>query len=170
MAKTSEATATQNLSILPGATVIRRIRRMVVAVALVIFAYSVFVLASRGYCPGGSSGDGGFVDSSGEATETAPLCMQLTLGPSPLVFVALVVIVVAAITRVLRKTQDEQAAIRMLDKAILLIVTVAVASVVISQVWFWQIPLTDWDGAGYFFIFPFPFGLVNVEVTPLLIG
>ena len=42
----------------------------------------------------------------------------------------------------------------------------AVASVVISQVWFALIPITDWDGTGAF-VYPYPFGAVDMQITPL---
>jgi hypothetical protein len=45
-------------------------------------------------------------------------------------------------------------------------VHLAIASVLISEIWFSLVPKTDWNGSGTFF-YPFPFGAVHFETTPM---
>ena len=152
-------------SSLPGREIVSRIRRLVVVGVLAALGYSMFMTASKGYCPGGVSTDG-FVDAAGDPTDVAPSCLNLTLQPSPLILAGIAVIIFWALTRVLRVAVDAPAAIRIIDRAAAVISILAVASVVISQVWFALIPITDWDGTGAFF-YPFPFGAVDMQITPL---
>ena len=42
----------------------------------------------------------------------------------------------------------------------------ATSDPVVSQVWFALIPISDWDGTGILF-YPFPFGAVDMVVTPM---
>lgn len=117
-------------------------------------------------CPGGVNADGSFTDAAGKMIETAPICISLTLRPSAFVFVAIAVIAFAALTMVLRRASDVASAIRYLDRASAAIAIVVVASLVIGQIWFGLIPITEWDGAGSF-VFPFPFGSVEVDTAPM---
>lgn len=129
----------------------------------------MFMLASKGYCPGGVDGDGSFIDAAGNTTDTAPICVTLTLRPSGLVFIAIAAIAFGALTMVVSRATDVSSAIRYLDRAAAAIAILAVASVVISQIWFRMIPITDWDGTGTFF-YPFPFGLVELETDRMSTG
>jgi len=65
-----------------------------------------------------------------------------------------------------RRASTVAEAMRYLDRAAAGIVILVVASLIISHVWFWQIPITDWNGSGTFF-FPFPFGAVDVDILPM---
>ncbi|WP_448003236.1 hypothetical protein [Agromyces bauzanensis] len=154
------------LSTLPGAAVLLRTRRLLFWALGATFAYAVLGGASRSYCPGGFTGDGGFLDAAGQPTDAAPQCVTLSLQPSGIVFAAVAIIVLAAISRVLRSAATETAAIRMLDRAAIIIVVVVAAWTLITQVSFATIPLEGWDGTEPFY-FPFTFGNVRVEVTPL---
>jgi hypothetical protein len=131
--------------------------------------YSMFMTSSKGYCPGGVTADGSFIDAAGNATDTAPTCVNLTLQPSPLILAAIAAIAFAAITMVLRRAADIPSALRYLDRAAAAIVILAVISVAISQIWFAMIPITDWDGTGTFF-YPFPFGSVELRTEPMSMG
>ncbi|UNK69589.1 hypothetical protein [Microbacterium sp. H1-D42] len=155
-------------SALPGFEVVARIRRLLVVGVLAALGYAAFMSASKGFCPGGVS-DGGFIDAAGNPTDVAPTCVNLTLRPSPLILAAIAVIVFWALTRVLRRAVDVPSAIRIVDRAAAAIVILVVASVVISQVWFALIPLTDWDGTGTFF-YPFPFGSVDMQTSPMQVS
>lgn len=53
------------------------------------------------------------------------------------------------------------------DRAAAAIVILVIASIVVSQVWLGMIPITEWDGTGTF-DYPFPFGSVELEATPML--
>lgn len=156
-----------DLSPLPGARTIRDIRHLVVAAAVAAGLYSLLMLASRGGCFGGiETATGGFIDFNGQLTETEPVCYSLQLGPSPFVLLALGIIVVSALTRVLRTARSEADARRTLARATLAIILVTLVSMVIAVVWFMLLPLEEWQGTGTL-ILPFPFADVDVETWPI---
>jgi len=62
--------------------IVARIQRLIITAALAAFGYGAFLVASRGICAGGFSGDGDFIDADGNVTESVPQCISLTLGPS----------------------------------------------------------------------------------------
>lgn len=169
MSRTSRSEAPLKASSLPGVEIVARVRRLLAVGLAAAVGYSLFMTSGKGYCPGGVTGDGGFTDAAGNATETAPMCAYLTLQPSALIFIAIAAIAFAAITMVLRRAADVPSALRYLDRASAAIAILAVASVVISQIWFAMIPITDWDGTGTFF-YPFPFGSVELRTEPMSVG
>lgn len=125
------------------------------------------MLASRGGCFGGiNAGSGDFIGFDGQPTETEPLCYSLQLGPSPFVLLALGIIVVSALTRVLRTARSEADARRTLARAALAIVLVTIGSMVVAVTWFMLLPVDDWQGTGSL-IFPFPFANVDIETWPI---
>ncbi|GAA1923630.1 hypothetical protein GCM10009775_14990 [Microbacterium aoyamense] len=158
--------APSELTRLPGAPIIARIRRLIWTAIGSALVYSTFISASKGGCPGGVDADGGFVDANGVATEIAPMCTSLTMRPSWIVLVALAAIVLGVLGRVLRRAEDETAALRMLDRAALAIMVIAGASIVIAQVWFAMIPLDGFGGTGTY-VYPFPFGAVELDTYPM---
>jgi hypothetical protein len=85
---------------LAGHAVIARIRRVLIVALIAGIVYGTFTLASSGGCAGGYDGAGGFVDGAGQPTDVAPVCMDLTLRPSPFTFLAIGAIVLLAIGRV----------------------------------------------------------------------
>jgi hypothetical protein len=169
VSQTSRSEAPAIARSLPGSEIIARVRRLLVVGLAGAVGYSLFMTSGKGYCPGGVSADGSFVDAAGEPTDTAPMCVYLDLHPSPVIFIALAAIVLTAITLVLRRAADSSSALRYLDRAAAAIAILAIASVVISQIWFALIPITDWDGAGTFF-YPFPFGSVELRTEPMSVG
>ncbi|MDX2375982.1 hypothetical protein M4I32_04125 [Microbacterium sp. LRZ72] len=150
----------------PGAAIIRHIRRLIYAATGSAIFYSVFMGAGKGGCAGGTTATGGFLDENGDATETVPTCVQLTLGPNPLMLVALAAVVIWALSRVLSRADNEDAAIRTLDRAALAVMIATAVSVVLAQVWFSLIPLEGINGSGTYF-WPFPFGSVDFESSPM---
>lgn len=161
---TIEATASTGM--LHAKLIVARIQRLIVAAVLAAVGYGAFLVASKGYCPSGFNGDGGFIDADGNVTESVPQCISLTLGPSGIIYIAIAVIAILAIRAVHRQASTVAEAMRYLDRAAAGIVILVVASLVISYVWFSLIPITDWNGSGTFF-FPFPFGAVDVDISPM---
>lgn len=154
------------LSTLPGAPIIRRIRGLLYSAGATALVYSILSTASKGGCPGGVTGDGGFIDANGAPTDAQQLCVTLTLRPSPIVYTAIGVIVLIALTLVLRRAESVTAALRLLDRAAILIIAVTLVWTVLTMVSFFAIPIDAWNGVDPFTI-PFTFGNVDVDVTPL---
>ncbi|WP_303709666.1 MULTISPECIES: hypothetical protein [Microbacterium] len=151
---------------LPGAVVIAAIRRVLLWSLIAAFLYPVFMTASKGICPGGVDGNGGFIDSTGQPVDEAPQCIQLTLAPSPLVYIAIAVIVLLSLGRVMKAT-GERAALRTLEWTLRGVGLLVVVAIVVSHVWFALIPIEQFTGDSWSVFSPFPFGTIDVEVTPM---
>lgn len=151
---------------LAGVAVIARIRRVLIVAVIAAMIYPTLMVASAGYCAGGVDGNGGFIDASGRPVDEALPCVQLTLGPSPLVYVGIALIVLLAIGRVL-KARDEPTALRTLDRAAIGVAVLVVVAVIVSVVWFRMTPLEGFSSGSWSVFSPFPFGVINVEVTPM---
>ncbi|MGK9146436.1 hypothetical protein KXS11_02255 [Plantibacter flavus] len=151
----------------PWVPVVSAVRSLVIVGLIASFLYGVLTTAGRGFCPGGATGDGGFIDADGAPTDTAPQCISLALTPSLVVFVAFGGIVLWALTVVARRALTEAAALRVIKRSMIAIVVVLVASVVISHVWFALLPVDEWDGVNTFFVYPFPFGSVSLDISPM---
>lgn len=163
MPDTLDRAPATSLPTLPGTPTIRRIRRMLLWALGIAVVYSVLGTASKGSCPGGATGDGGFIDATGDPTDVAPMCVNATLRPSATVFFAIAVIVIVAITLVLRRAGSEAAAVRTIDRATIIIVAGTIAWAALTMASFLAIPL---DGMEYRSI-PFMFGNIDIDVSPL---
>ncbi|MFT2817679.1 hypothetical protein [Leifsonia sp. A12D58] len=151
---------------MPTIQIVARIRRLTLLAALAAVGYGALTTASASYCPGGSSVDGPFTDAAGNVIDPAQSCISLTLHPSFFVYVGIIAIVIGSLNSVLRRAGNLPTALRYLDRAAAWVVILALASVVISQIWFAKIPITTWNGAATFY-YPFPFGSVDLLITPM---
>lgn len=148
--------------------IVAHIRRLLIVALVSGIAYALLLRASKGYCPGGFDADGGFIDAAGKATTSSPMCVTLTLGPSPIVYAAIAFIVIFAINKVLKKAPDVEAAVQILGRATAVIGILIAVSILIAQVWFALIPVTEWSSTGsYAFYYPFPFGSVDLAIAPM---
>lgn len=160
--QTSPRTAVAGL---PGAEVIGGIRRLLIAAALAAFVYPAFMTSSRGYCPGGVDGSGGFIDASGQPVDEAVTCIQLNLEPSPLMYVGIALIVYLGVGRI-RNASDELTALRMLRRSAVAVLVLVAVAIVVSQVWFFLVPIHDFSGESWTVFSPFPFGNIHVDISP----
>lgn len=154
---------------LAGVVVIRGIRRVLIWSLIIAFLYPAFMNGSKGICPGGVDADGGFIDASGRSVDEAPMCVQLTLGPSPLVYIGIALIVLLAIGRVMKAT-DERAALRTLERALRAVGLFALVAIVVSHAWMMMIPLEQFSSESWSVFSPFPFGVIDVDVTPMTVS
>ena len=138
---------------------------MLVGLTRANIVYSIFTGGSRGGCRGGVT-EAGLLDENGAPTDIAPTCVQMTLEPGAIVCFAFAAVVFLAIGRVLGRADSEASAVLTLDRAAIGIVVIAVASVIISRVWFGMIPLDGIDGAGKY-VWPFPFASVDLQIGPM---
>ncbi|MEC8762671.1 MAG: hypothetical protein VXY40_07965 [Actinomycetota bacterium] len=155
-------------SVLPGVEIVAAIRRVATVTALALMVYVTFTRGSAGTCAGGIGADGGYIDSNGNPTDTVPQCISLTLEPSPVVIIAVVLTFIVALTLVIRRAQTVPAALRILDRATIVILAITAVSLVVSLVWFGLLPIRDWNPHGpWGFVFPFPFGAVDLSISPM---
>ncbi|SFR71020.1 hypothetical protein SAMN05428970_1097 [Agromyces sp. CF514] len=170
MPETLERPPADALSTLPGAPIIRRIRRLLVVAGATGLIYGVLGTASKGGCPGGVTGDGGFLDANGDPTGVVPMCATLTLRPAPIVFLVIVAIVLIAISRVLRRAGSETAALRTLDLAAVAIVGLTAAWWALTLVSFLSVDVLAWDGVGPFPYPDFMLGDIDIDLSPMQTG
>lgn len=153
---------------LPGVAIIAEIRRVLTTALLAVLVYSTLMVASRSYCPGGVDGSGGFIDSSGQSTGEAPMCIDLTLHPSPLVYIGIAAIVLITLGRVM-KASEERAALTTLNRAAIGIAALVGVAIVVSLVWFFLIPVEGFTSGSWSVFSPFPLGNIDVTTTPLTV-
>jgi len=137
-------------SALPGAVIIARIRRLLVVALVAGVAYTTLMHAQKEQC-------------TGEAG--AEHCVSLSFSPSPLIVIGIAVIVLYAISRVLRTAVVAADALRILDRAAIVIAALTVVSLVIGYVWFAVMPIPDTTNP-YLVVFPFPFASGELTTTP----
>jgi hypothetical protein len=152
-----------------GVPVVADIRRLIVIALVAAVVYSIALTASRGYCTGSMTNDGAFVDDVGRDIGTVPLCLNMTLSPSPVVYAALVIVVLVALGRIVSRAADLADAARILNRAGMVIGALVTAAVVIAHLWFWLLPFGGWQaGGGLSFLSPILVGIVEVESSPLV--
>lgn len=151
---------------LPGIAIIAEIRRVLILAVIAALVYPTLMVASRSYCPGGIDGSGGFIDASGQPTGEAPVCIDLKLSPSPLVYIAIAAIVLLALGRVM-KASDERSALKTLNRASIGVAALVVLAIVVSHVWFFLIPMEGFTSGSWTVFSPFPFGNIDVTTTPM---
>ncbi|WP_203135625.1 hypothetical protein [Microbacterium sp. JZ31] len=166
MPRSQAQSTVAGVAALPGAALVQRIRRVAILSVIGALIYAALMRGSKGYCAGGTDPAGGFLDAAGRPVDEAPPCVQLTLGPSPLVFLGIALIVLLALGRVLRAA-DEAAALRVLDRAAIAVCALIVIAIVVSNVWFQLIPLEDLMTGSFSFFSPFPFGSIDVAHTSM---
>ncbi|RXZ47080.1 hypothetical protein [Agromyces binzhouensis] len=167
MPDTVSLPSSSTVSPLPGAAVLWRVQRLLGWAIGAAFAYSLIGGASKATCAGGVTGDGGYLDGAGRATDAAPLCLTVTLEPSGFAYAVIAVIVFATTTGVVRRAVDPSDAIRRLDRAVVGIVVFVLAWTLITQASFAGISLESWDGAGPFFLEGIRFGNIVTDVSPM---
>ncbi|MGH3690290.1 MAG: hypothetical protein ACRDT7_09055 [Microbacterium sp.] len=165
LAPTTPATTTTGL---PGVAIIAEIRRVLITTLVAVFVYSSLMVASRSYCPGGVDGSGGFIDSSGRPTDQAPVCIDLTLSPSPLVYIGIAAIVLITLGRVM-KASDEHTALKTLNRAAIGVSALVGLAIIVSLVWFFLIPIEGFTSGSWTVFSPFPFGNIDVTTTPMTV-
>ena len=153
-------------TLLPGAEILVRLRRLIVVGILASLASWLFISGSRGWCPGGITADGGYLDAAGEPTLDPPMCATLTLRPNGVMPIVVAIAVIWVIGRVVRAAANDADAVRMIDRTAAVIAIVAAAGIFISYVWFWLTPLPD-PGASYSVFAPFPFAGIDVDISPM---
>jgi hypothetical protein len=153
---------------LPGVAIVAKIRRVLIVAVIAALVFPTLMAASRTYCPGGIDGSGGFIDASGQPTDEAPVCIELALAPSPLVYVGIAAIVLLTLGRVM-KANDEAAALQTLNRAVIGIVALVGIGVVVAHVWFSLIPVEGFTAHSWSIVHPFPFGTIDVTTTPLIV-
>jgi hypothetical protein len=135
---------------LRGRALLVEVRQLLINCLVVGVLYSLFTTGSRG----------------GTTVTSAPgqpaYEVNLTLHPSPIIYVAIAAACFYSIHRVLTHVTDEAAAIGVFRRASLVVVLIAACSVVIADVWFFASPLAGWPSPGTW-IAPFPFGSQDVS-------
>ncbi|UOQ90188.1 hypothetical protein MUN74_04525 [Agromyces endophyticus] len=143
-----------SLASVPGATIIRRIRGMIFSALSTGIVYSFVGFASKGAC----------FDAAVDGPEPVSTCVNLTLSPSPLVYLGIAVTVVVAISLVLRPGRTEASALRLIDRAVIIMIAATLVWAALAMVSFIALSIEP-PGPGGTFTIPFTFGVVDVDIT-----
>jgi hypothetical protein len=139
--------------------------RVITVGVLGVITYAVASTASKGFCPGGVDGDGGFINADGNPTDAAPMCLNLTLQPSWLVIVLVALLVIGTIWA---SRRGGASAAMTLMRGMVFVIVVLVAALLVTHVAFWSYPVSDWR-YGDPVSFPVPLN-VKVAVTELQVN
>ncbi|MGR2751859.1 hypothetical protein [Agromyces arachidis] len=125
---------------LPAEAALFRQARVLVGAAVGASAfYGWFARASRGTCRSDGSGPDGGIET----------CTTVTLEPSALVYLAVALIVMHAMTTVLEGSATTDAALRTLARARRLVIAIPICSLVLAHSWFASLPTDDpWSPTG----------------------
>lgn len=134
----------------PWAAPLLRVRGLLISGAIAAWVYSFMATGGRTVCPS---------DTSGASTTQ---CVQYTLGPSWLVVLAMVIVLLTGIGRAARQP-DRAAVMRTLDRTGTIIIATALCSAVIALIWFWSMPAQQALDHGGMLLMPFPFGAVTIS-------
>lgn len=149
LTSTTETPARPAVALLPEWTVLRGARRLLILSLIAGVAYSFFSTASR------------VAKTAPAAPDHPAYSIDLTLHPSPLVYVAIAIVFFSAIQRVLTRANNEATALRTFRRASRLVLFISLGSAVIALVWFFTYPLGGWPETNMW-IAPFPFGTMDV--------
>lgn len=151
--------------LLPGAAIIVGIRSLLVWAIVAATMIALFLHGSMSGCPGGIDPSGGFVDSAGDPTDTAPLCGSITMSANPLVYTAIALIVILTLTRILRRADTVDDALRMTRTARIAILVLTIVTFVVGYVAIMTVRVTDWSD--FSLLYPFPFVTYDISTHPM---
>lgn len=155
----------RNETLLPGAAIIVGIRSLLIWAIVAVTMLATFLRGSMSSCSGGVTGSGGFLDADGQPTDAAPMCGSISMSASPLVYVAIGLIVLLSLTRMLRRADTIDDALRIVNNARMMILVLMLVTFVVG---FWGISTVQVDDWGsYSLLYPFPFATYDISTHPM---
>lgn len=159
-------TAESTTPLLPGSAIIVGIRSLLIWAIVSSALVATFLRGTHASCSGGLASDGrGFLGPDGAPTDIEPRCGTVTLSPSPLLFLLFAVIVIGAITRILRRAENEDHAFRILNNARMAIVVLSLVGLAVGWIAIMTLRVDDWSSFSLYS--PLPFGQFDVETVPI---
>ena len=150
------AVETGELSRLPAGPILVRLRRVLLTAGGAAAVYTLLGTGTIGTCTDSPG--------AGDSGTTRVTCANLAMHPSWIVYAALAAIVLVAIGRVARQASTVADALRILDRAALVTVAVALVSGFVGMAWLFLVPLDALTGGGTI-VFPFPFSAPELTIT-----
>ncbi len=151
-------------TLLPGAEVIAGIRSLIIWAVVATALLSLFIRGGSAGCSGGIDGDG-FIGRDGQPTDVEPMCGSVTMGPSPLLYALLAVLVIAALTRILGRAVTIDHALRIINNTRLIIVVLSLVALAVSYLALTSLRVDDWSA--YHVVSPLPFAQFTVDTWPI---
>jgi branched-subunit amino acid permease len=145
VSETREAPAPHDARLEQARPVLLMFRSFLIRALAAALLYSFLAVGSKGEC----------------FTEPEETCIQIEIGPSPFVYLAIALIAIGAFRAVDRRAVDAHDAARMLTRRLWLIVAIVVVSFVAIGLWIAFYPIEGWPRPGTWF-FPFPFGAAEL--------
>lgn len=155
----------RNDTLLPGAAVVVGIRSLLSWAIVAAAMIAMFLHGSMGSCSGGLTGSGGFLDAEGRPTDIAPMCGSVTMSASPLMYVAIGLIVLMSLNRILGRADSVDHALRILNNARMVIVVLTLVAFVVGYWAIMTLRVEDWNN--YSILIPFPFTTFDISTNPM---
>ena len=156
---------TREDALLPGAEIIVGIRSLLIWAIVAAGMLALFLRGSMSSCSGGLSGDGGFVDSQGRPSDVAPMCGSVIMSASPLVYVAIALIVLMSLTWILGRADTVDRALRIVNNARMIILVLTLVTFVVGYWAIMTLRVEDWNN--YSILIPFPFTTFDISTNPM---
>ncbi|WP_022878701.1 hypothetical protein [Microbacterium sp. B19] len=156
---------TDGNALLPGAEIVVGIRSLLVWAIVAATMLALFLKGSMGSCSGGVTGSGGFLDADGRATDVAPMCGSVVMSASPLVYVAIALVVLSSLTRILGRADTVDRALRIINNARMVIVVLTLVTFVVGYWAITTLRVEDWNN--YSIFIPFPFTTFDITTHPM---
>lgn len=156
---------TRNHAVLPGAEVVAGIRSLLIWAIVAVGMLATLISGGMSSCSGGIDGGGRFLDADGRVTDVAPMCGSVTVSASPLVYVAIALVVLWSLTRVQHRATTVEHALRMVNNARLVILVLTLTTFVVAYWAISTVHVDDWSS--YSLLAPFPFASFDVSTHPM---
>lgn len=156
---------THENALLPGAEIIVGIRSLLIWASVAATMLALFLQGSTSSCSGGVTGSGGFLDADGQPTDIAPMCGSVAMSASPLVYVAIALIVLTSLTRILARAHTVDHALRIVNNARMVILVLTLVTFVVGYWAILTLRVEDWNN--YSIFIPFPFTTFDISTNPM---
>ncbi len=131
------------------------LRKLVLLGAGLALAYAGLSHASQSFCSGPRD----------LVTGANGVCVEAVMTPSPLVFIALAVVIYSGISRLAKGGHGVPAALAILQRRFWVMFIVVVASLVIGHVWFWTVPASIDFSQSHAVLYPVPFVVIDITTN-----
>ena len=142
-------------------------RTSIVVGLMATIVYWIVTNGSRYFCTGYVTSEGRFLDLMGNPLVTTPVCVELTLQPSPLVPLAATLIVIVALLVAINRTASRRTGIAFRSATVVLGVF-PLAAAAVANAWLWLVPLADFGVRSSSYVSPILVGIIGVEIGPVL--
>lgn len=140
---------------MPGGVTFVAVRKLVLLGFGLSVGYGFLATASKGFCP----------DSGPILDDGSHQCVQVSMRPLPLIFIAIVALIYSAISRISTRVSTIENALLVVENRARAMTLLVVVSLVVGHLWFWLVPESIDYSQSWGVVYPFPFVLAEVTTS-----